>query len=336
MLESTHPGYYMDSLFTTNSDFKVYKVSRTEQAWNNPDYANWYKMVPFGAPYIDINNNCFFDRDIDKPGVREAKQTLFVVLTDGDVSQHNPNEGFGGGITNPLLGAEVRLTVWAYEDYLPDVQYMRYQVINKSKNVWDSTFFSIYADGDSPSDRLKDITGCDTNLQIGYNYSNDTIISGAYGMQMLQGPVNKLTGDTLRLSSFNISDVQYACETYVNPRFAYNYMKGYKSDGTWFLDPTYTPYKKTKFIFSGDPETNSGWTPQKGFVKNCNGQDTGALVPYNGNDSRILLSTGGDNFKVMPGEINNLYFAQMIAKGVTNKNSVTKVEITGTFKQGVF
>ena len=75
------PGYYLDSLFTTNSDFKVYKVSRTEQAWNNPDYANWYKMVPFGAPYIDINNNCFFDRDIDKPGVREAKQTLFVVLS---------------------------------------------------------------------------------------------------------------------------------------------------------------------------------------------------------------------------------------------------------------
>ncbi len=37
-------------------------------------------------------------------------------------------------------------------------------------------------------DSLKDITGCDTNLQIGYNYSNDTIISGAYGMQMLQGP----------------------------------------------------------------------------------------------------------------------------------------------------
>ena len=103
-------------------------------------------------------------------------------------------------------------------------------------------------------------------------------------------------------------------------------MKGYKSDGTWFLDPTYTPYKKTKFVFSGDPETNSGWTPQKGFVKNCNGQDTGAIVPYNGNDARILLSTGGDNFKVMPGEINNLYFAQMIAKGVTNKNSVTKLK----------
>lgn len=322
------PGYYMDSMFVTNADFKIYKVSRTDFAWSNPDYANWYKMVPFGAPYDDVNNNCLFDRDIDKPGVREAKQTLFVVLTDGDISQHNPGEGFGGGVTNPLLGAEVRLTVWAYEDYLPDVQYMRYQVVNKSKNAWDSTYFSIFADCDSPIEPLRDLTGCDTNLQIGYNYSNDTVVRGAYGIQMLQGPVNKLTGDTLRLSSFNISDLQYSCNGEANgvPRFAYNYMKGYKTDGTWFLDPTYTPYKKTKFVFSGDPETNSGWTAQKGFIMNCNGQDTGALAFYSGHDTKLLLSTGGDNFKVMPGEVNNLYFAQMIAKGLTNKNSVTKLK----------
>ena len=105
------PGYFSDSMsYITNTDLRIYKVCRTDNATSNPDYANWYKMVPFGAPYEDVNHNCMFDRDIDKPGVPEAYMTLFLVLGDGDISMRSPGEGFGGGITSPIFGAEIHLT----------------------------------------------------------------------------------------------------------------------------------------------------------------------------------------------------------------------------------
>lgn len=336
------PGYFTDSGFVTNSNFKIYKVSRTDNSSINPDYANWYKMIPFGAPYEDVNKNCIFDRDIDKPGVPGASQTLFVVLTDGDISQRNPGNGFGGGIASPILGAEARLTVWAYEIYLPDVQYMRYQVLNKSKNIWDSTYFTMFVDPDSPTNSLRDYVGCDTLLQLGYNWSNDTITTGAYGLQLLQGPVNKNTGDTLGMTSFSTSRLQYACNGEVpgNPIGAYNYMKGYKTDGTSFLDPTSTPYKRTKYVYSGDPETNTGWTPQKGFVLNCNGVDTGSIIYHTGWDTKFQLNTGGGNFRMMPGDTQNIYYSQLLAKGISNRNSVTRLKslahsIKTVFKSGM-
>jgi hypothetical protein len=165
-------------------------------------------------------------------------------------------------------------------------------------------------------------------LQIGYNYSGDTATYAASGVQLLQGPVNKLTGDTIRMSSFNPSHLDYACNSEVNgnPVGAYNYMKGYKTDGTSFLDPTYTPYRKTKFVFSGDPETNAGWTPSKGFVLNCNGADTGNIIFLSGWDTKFQISTGAGNFKMMPKDTQNIYYSQLIAEGNTNKNSVTKLK----------
>lgn len=216
---------------------------------------------------------------------------------------------------------------------------MRYQVINKSPNVWDSTFFTFYADPDSPDGTSSDdLLGCDTLLQLGYNYSGGTTTYGAYGVQLLQGPVNKLTGDTLRMTSFNPSHLHYACNDEVNgnPLGAYNYMKGYKTDGTSFLDPTYTPYRKTKFVFSGDPETNAGWIPSKGYVLNCNGADTGNIVYYHGWDTKFQINTGAGNFRVMPKDTQNIYYSQLIAKGNSNSNSVTSLKLLSNSSRTIF
>jgi hypothetical protein len=111
------PGYILNNRFQTNSDFKIYLIKSTDNESTNPDYANWYKMIPYGAPYQDVNNNCTYDPGIDKPGIPDAAQTVFICMTDADSTQRNYFEGFGGGIRNPLLMAEVRLTVWTYADY---------------------------------------------------------------------------------------------------------------------------------------------------------------------------------------------------------------------------
>ncbi len=96
------PGRVLNGSFYTDADFKMYTVKIGDNAQSNPDYANWYKMVPYGAPYVDRNNNGIYDQGIDMPGVKDAAQTIFELMTDADTSARSPGEGFGGGIKNPF------------------------------------------------------------------------------------------------------------------------------------------------------------------------------------------------------------------------------------------
>lgn len=327
------PGYISDSVFITNSDFKLYKVSPHDSPWQNPDFANWYKMIPYGAPFEDMNNNCIFEYGIDRPGVPGSEQTIFVCMTDLDINNHQSSEGLGGGIVDPLLYAEVRLTVWGYDLRLPDVLYLRYEIINKGKYSWDSTYFAMYVDPEimSNTNPFNDYIGCDTAQNLGYAYSALTgQLFGAYGMRLLRGPVNRTTGDTLYMTSFTHNRMSEGQCEYGNnnPYTAYNSVRGYKPDKSPYMNPVFNPPLRTKFIFSGDPESNTGWTPDKGYILNCGGKDTGAFLPaFPGGDRVFILNTGAGDLRIFPNDTQRIYFAQMIAKGTTNPNSVTKLKI---------
>src|SRR5690606_20401960 len=107
-------------------------------------------------------NNGVYDRGVDKPGVKGATETVFVCVTDGFPEQHNSSEGFGGG-TLPIM-AEMRMLFWGSNfPGMEDIHFMRFEIINRSNTIWDSTYISIVSDPDLgfASD---DYTGCDTNL----------------------------------------------------------------------------------------------------------------------------------------------------------------------------
>ncbi|MFI5211625.1 MAG: hypothetical protein ACHQIH_01990, partial [Ignavibacteria bacterium] len=92
------PGYINDQgALVTNSKFKIYTVKSGDNEFTNPDYANWPLMIPYGAPYVDIDSNGTYTQGVDIPGIKNAAQTIFVCLTDGDPGQHTSSEGFGGG-----------------------------------------------------------------------------------------------------------------------------------------------------------------------------------------------------------------------------------------------
>ena len=154
-----------------DSTFRVYKIKRGDNQYNNPDYAQWGNMVPFGAPYIDVNNNHTYEPGIDTPGIKNAKQVIFVCLTDGFPEEHNLGEGFGGG-TLPMM-AQVQLTAWGYDKPgLIDIQFLKWVVINKNINAWDSTFMGIVVDSDLGwAD--DDYIGCDLTRNLGYCYNGD-------------------------------------------------------------------------------------------------------------------------------------------------------------------
>ena len=328
-----------------DSTFRVYKIKRGDNQYNNPDYAQWGNMVPFGAPYVDINNNNQYDPGIDKPGMKNAEQTVFVCLTDGFPEEHTSAEGFGGG-TPPMM-AQVQFTAWGYDTPgLEDVQFFKWIVINKNINAWDSTYISIVVDSDLGWSE-DDYIGCDTTRDMGfcYNGDDDDDISQssyaygpsppAFGMDLLSGAVNYRVSppDTLGLTSFayftNSGSGGPPCENepYGEPVGAYNMMQGLKKDRT----PWYSPMTgfRTKYTYSGDPESANGWTEFHGSVTNCNGDSltsNNVIATNPSGDRRFILSSGADNFRMNPGESQKIVMAHFIERGSGNLNSVTELK----------
>ena len=329
----------------TDSRFKIYCIKSTDNEGTNPDYLQWIDMIPFGAPYVDANNNGQYDPGIDKPGIKDAEQTLFACLTDGFPEEHSVGEGFGGG-TLPVM-AQVQLTAWGYnKPGLEDVQFVKWVIINKNSSAWDSLYMSVVVDPDLGWSN-DDYIGCDTSLNLGYCYNGDdddnTNLSThaygphppAFGMDFLRSPANFgiPPPDTLGLTSF----VYFVCngcgappcENTPNgePVGAYNMLQGLKKDRT----PWYNPLTglRTKFTYPGDPESGVGWTESDGSVLNCNGDSITSSNVITQNppmDRRYIFNTGADNFSMNPGDTQTIVLAQLVARGSNYLNSVTRLK----------
>ncbi len=325
----------------TGADFKIYNIKLGDNAANSADWANWGKMVAFGAPFEDKNNNGTYDPLVDVPGQKNAAQTLFMTMTDAFIEQKNAGEGFGGGVPYPLLYAEVHFTAWAYNTPgLEDLEFINWVVINKGYRQWDSTFMSVVVDPDL-GDANDDYIGCDRTLNMGFCYNgddNDPIYGAAppaFGMDYFKSPIIRRPGipnDTLGLTSFvfftNTGSGPPPCESDPNgePIPAYLMMQGLKKDGSPFMDPTVTPPVQTKYVYPGDPETNIGWTEVKGSVQNCGGT-TGTIIATNPTgDRRFIFNSGRYDFSYLPGDTQNIVLAQFVARGQNNKNSVTRLK----------
>jgi photosystem II stability/assembly factor-like uncharacterized protein len=350
------PGCITNGQLNDSDIFKPYRVSRSDSP-SNPDWMNWGCMVPYGAPFIDVNHNGIYEPLIDTPGVKNAAQTVFICLTDINPFTHSAGEGFGGGITSPLMGIELHLTKWSYSyPSFSDVTFSKFEIINKSLNAWNNTYFAFVSDIDLGGAE-DDLVGCDTvrNMGYGYNGDNEDLVYGtappAVGLDILRGPVNKRVVPNViyNMTSFvrfgNPSGIPpNESDPNGEPYPAYLMLKGFKKDSASWLDRTQpTPwgsYKRTKKIFYGDPETNEGWTSAKGYLSNCCLDSVGTQVPEVPGDKRIVLGMGADNYTVNSGDTAVIWLAQLVARGSSNLNSVTKLkqlsDITQTFFESNF
>lgn len=340
-------GYIADSagvrIPKTDFRFKTYRVRRTD----GPAYYDWYNwgyMVPYGAPYVDVNHNGIYEPLIDTPGVKNAAQTVFICMTDGFPYSHTGNEGFGGG-TLPLM-AEVHLTAWSYSfPPLEDVQFIKYEIINQGQYQWNNVFMTMFCDPDIGASN-DDYIGVDSlrRLTFAYNGTDYDLMYGyappAYGIKLLRGPV--LNNSYLGLSSSVYSGCYGCvpiCETdpVGEPESAYLLSQGLKTDSTPWVIPRVWPRQTTKFTYSGDPETNSGWTEAKGCIKNCGGSLYGDSVGINPpHDVRFIMNTGGLGLNIPPGGKRIVYYAQLIKRGFNNLNSVTVLKNYADIVQAFF
>jgi hypothetical protein len=341
------PGYISHSsgypVAQTDSTFRFYKVSRGDNMNNSYDWLVWGRMVPYGAPFIDVNHNGIYEPAVDTPGIRGAVQTLFICLTDGFSDTHSTVEGFGGG-TSPLY-AELHMTVWGYDNPgYQDMIFKKFVLVNKNDTAWNGTYTAIVGDLDLGYAN-DDYIGCDTVRSLGFCYNGDNDDAGnsyAYGINPPAVGIKWMTCNDARnmgLTSFtfftNPSTFGPICERDPNGELvpAYYMLKGLKKDQSSWVVPILPidSSKISKFCYSGDPESGVGWNEGQpgnpsGSIQNCGGLQ-GVHVSVNPvGDRRIIMSSGSETNTIFPNDTVRILIAELIARGTSNLNSVTKLK----------
>ncbi|MCX7878832.1 MAG: YCF48-related protein [Ignavibacteria bacterium] len=255
--------------------------------------------------------------------------TVFCSFTDSYYEYHVER----GGGTRPLK-ADVKLVAFAIDstDALNRTIFQQYSIINRSNSPWRNFYAAIWTDDDIGANYRRDLMGCDSALSLYYTYKADNSDSmynppPAVGFVLISG-LQKFTGnsyDSVNLcinkkvivkKGYKNSDVSVIrpfknTSIYSDPmnyRETYRVLRGLLRSGQPIVNPL--TGASTAYVYSGDPVNSTGWTD-----------------PFP-EDLRGLMSVGPVD--VNPGDTQYVVFAQVIAQGSSNLNSITKLKETAT------
>ncbi len=318
------PGYIDNNGVPQGKDdpaYRIYSIIRGDTV--SPDYLNW--PANQGA-YLNENGKPFF----------LGTQTMFYSHTDGYPEAHQNN----AGSTAPLK-VQILQTNWAYTNLnLRDVAFTEFKIINRSNKVWSKTYLAIWTDA-IIGDANDNAVGCDTNLSLTYTYNSDNndpiygLAPPAMGFLILRNPVSPSPGDTakyfdppgsnnllvkpdhreVRLSAFNMfynadpvnGDPSNYKETYRN-------LQGLRRTGLPWINPLTN--QPTTFAFSGDPVSGTGW------------------IDGNSGQRRSMTCLGP--LTVIPNDTQSVIFAQVIARGSSNINSIAKLRELSVYVKSIY
>lgn len=325
--------------------YRIYKIVR---GWESmppgpekdriaKDYAEW--PVEDGAPWVDVDGDGVFTRDVDQPHFI-GDEVNWMVMNDMDPSRTTFLYG-----TQPM-GMEVQCTIFGFNRTGPlgDMVFKKYKLINKGNNTVRDMVVSYWSDPDLGYAN-DDYVGCDTLLSLGYVYNGDNNDEGMYGAappaagyDFFQGPVipydpvkypiileknlpdsakfdgRWIKGKTnLPLTSFSF--YINGSSVYVDPDLGvpngsiqmYNYMTSRLYDGSPFIDPN--TGQPVKFCLAGDPVAKTGWY-----------EGTGWPGGEPADDRRLALSSG--SFTMAPGDTQEVVVGILIGRGGDNIGSV--------------
>ncbi|MBZ0179482.1 MAG: T9SS type A sorting domain-containing protein [Melioribacteraceae bacterium] len=306
---------------------RVYKITRNwESLPPGPrkdrfriDYLEW--PIVQGAPYIDRNRNNKFDFDIDLPKFI-GDETLWWVVND-----FYPERTADNFLSKPF-GLEIQNTVFAFNqpEFLVDVIFKKYMLINKSDAIIDQIFFGeVFWPGCYCSKVGTDTT---KNLVFAYEYMIEDI-SPAIGVKLLQGPIIR-TNSNSDTARFNGSDkagyknIKITASSYLSKREEvlgytpdryYNKLRGRNFfDGEPIINPDDSSI--TTFIFSGNPIDSTGWL-DSGYQQGGH-QDNNLC-------RNITISSGP--FTMAPDDTQEVVYALIAAQGEDNFDSIRKLKL---------
>ncbi len=313
--------------------YRVYKIRKGwEELQPGPerdnyerDYNEW--PVEDGAPWLDIDGDGIYTRSVDQPEFI-GDEVLWYVANDMDTSRSVFTYG-----SNPI-GLEFQTTVFGFNrlNFLKDVVFKKYLIINKSTTQLDNMYFGYWTDDDLGGAQ-DDFVGCDTLLNLGftYNIDNHTDHYGtappAVGHLFVQGPIIPSTQtDSARfrdkwiqgyknqhMTAFMLL-ISYWLDPWppeYNALTMYRNLEGLLWNGNPIIDP-HTGLA-TKYMVPGDPVRGEGWYEGPGWP--------GGESP---DDRRFLMSSGP--FTMAPGDSQEVTIAILIAQGTDHLNSVTELK----------
>ena len=257
------------------------------------------------------------------------------------------------------IGLEVHGMAFAFNQAgaIGDMTFYKYNIFYKGTEPLEDAYMAIFSDPDL-GDFADDYVGSDTTLGLGYVYNADNFDGGgggygtpppAAGYDFFQGPIVPSVGDTALVSGRKIPDFKNLGMTtfgYYNngggvtgdPTTAedfHNYMSGRWRDGREFTfgangrdeagGGSTTP---TRFVFSGDPATNTGWTERNPDPF------TNAVPPISPGDRRFVMASGP--FTINPGDQQEIIFGIVFAIGADNWDSVAKLRQVDAAAQSAF
>ncbi|MEO0557452.1 MAG: T9SS type A sorting domain-containing protein [Bacteroidota bacterium] len=317
---------------------RIYTVSRQDVARYlatgrvTDDLRDW--PVEAGAPVVDgdgVAGNYNLEGG-DQPEILGDVNAFWVMNDVGRLRDTTRTRSW----VEPL-GVEVRALAFAFDpvgrNALSTPTFYRYEIGNRSAQSIDSLYVSIWADAEI-GDAGDDYAGTDTlrSMVYMYNESNEDSAYGvappAWGVQLLKGPV--IGDDSLGMTS---AGRHYGSGPtgQGDPNGAqqfYNYMQGLWADGTP-VTATGTGYGTdgpvTRFIFPGDPVTETFWSEV-----NTDGSGTDGFQ----GDRRIVLSSGPG--RLGPGESVELVYAMPFGQGADHLDSITALRAQADVLRRVF
>jgi len=257
------------------------------------------------------------------------------------------------------IGVEVHGMAFAFNQAgaIGDMTFYKYNIFYKGSQPLERAYLGIVSDPDL-GDFADDYVGSDSTLGLGYVYNADNEdISGegygtpppAAGYDFFQGPIIPSVGDTAQVSGRKIPDFKnLGMTTYAfynngggvtgDPATAedfYNYMDGRWRDGRQFTfggngrdEAGGGSTSPTRFMYSGDPAANTGWTERNPDPF------TGSVAPISPGDRRFAMATGP--FTINPGDQQEIIFGVVFAIGADNWDSVSKLRQVDAAAQSAF
>jgi hypothetical protein len=249
--------------------YRVYRIAHGDNAQTNPDYRDWPSDL--GAPLDESGN----------PKV-SGDQTVWTVFNNLDTNARVQH--WNGSIPLARLPVEIQQTAYAHgvvqgdtTALLANVAFIEWTIINTGDAPIESTYVSLWTDVDF-SATWNNRPAIDTLNQLAYCWqSADWPYSGprAVGFVWLYGPVVPSSTDVavfkgnprpgyrnLPISSFY--GIQDDSGGGFNPAYntaaAWNIARGLDGTGHAIIDSV--TRQATKFPFSGDPVTGTGWICQ--------------------------------------------------------------------------
>lgn len=273
--------------------FRSYKISRGDNASNNPDYAEW--PADLGAPVNPDGTPRLY-----------GDQTIFTIYNDFDPFRH----AAVSNIPTIPLGAEIRQIVYAYNRPGPLMNnvYVKFIVTNRSPFNWTNTQAALWSDIDV-GDASDDLAGCDPELNLGFTYngSDYDLVYGntppSVALHYLKGPSEN---NLMTSFAFYNNGQPYPVSDPSNRWEVNNFLNGLMADGNPYVNPL--TGQPTLFPVDGNPQNTTGWI------------DGMYSQPWGWGDRRILISSGP--FDVLPGQSFELDFAITVSGGANNIDAV--------------